>query len=70
MPVEQARVVSSREVLIAGLDDKQAAGWGTAVGATIAGTAAYGITKADNPALSCPLLDSHLGMKRRKTEKS
>ena len=50
MAVEQARVVSSREVLIAGLDDKQAAGWGTAVGATIAGTAAYGITKANNPA--------------------
>ena len=50
MGVEQARVVSSREVLIAGLDDKQAAGWGTAVGATIAGAAAYGITKANNPA--------------------
>ena len=50
MRVEQAQVVSSREVVIAGLDDKQAAGWGTVVGATIAGAAAYGITKADNPA--------------------
>jgi hypothetical protein len=39
--------VSSREILIAGLDYKQAAGWGTAVDAMIAGTAAYGIIKAD-----------------------
>jgi outer membrane lipoprotein SlyB len=50
MRVESANVVSSRPVLIAGLDDKQAAGWGTAIGATIAGAAAYGITEADNPA--------------------
>jgi outer membrane lipoprotein SlyB len=50
MRVEQARVVSSREVLISGLDNKQAAGWGTAIGAALAGTAAYGITKANNPA--------------------
>ena len=35
-----------REVLISGLDNKQAAGWGAA----LAGTAAYGITKANNPA--------------------
>lgn len=50
MRVESAEIAASREVLIAGLDDKQAAGWGTVVGATIAGTAAYGITEADNPA--------------------
>ena len=50
MRVEAARVVSSREVLISGLDNTQAAGWGTVVGATIAGAAAYGITEADNPA--------------------
>jgi outer membrane lipoprotein SlyB len=50
MRVEQAQVVSSRTVLISGLDDKQAAGWGTAIGAALAGTAAYGITKANNPA--------------------
>lgn len=50
MRVEQAQVMSSREVVIAGLDSKQAAGWGTVVGATIAGAAAYGITEADNPA--------------------
>jgi outer membrane lipoprotein SlyB len=37
-------------VLISGLDNKQAAGWGTVVGATLAGAAAYGITGADNPA--------------------
>jgi outer membrane lipoprotein SlyB len=41
---------SSREVKISGLDNKQAAGWGTAIGAAVAGTSAYGITKADNPA--------------------
>jgi outer membrane lipoprotein SlyB len=50
MRVEPARVVSSREVLISGLDNQQAAGWGTIVGATIAGAAAYGLTGADNPA--------------------
>jgi outer membrane lipoprotein SlyB len=50
MRVEEAQVVSSREVLISGLDSSQAAGWGTVVGATIAGAAAYGITGADNPA--------------------
>jgi outer membrane lipoprotein SlyB len=50
MRVEPAQVVSSREVLVSGLDDRQAAGWGTVVGATIAGSAAYGITRADNPA--------------------
>jgi outer membrane lipoprotein SlyB len=50
MRVEPARVVSSREVLISGLDNPQAAGWGTVVGATIAGAAAYGLTEADNPA--------------------
>ena len=50
MRVEPAQIVSSREVRISGLDNRQAAGWGTVVGATIAGTAAYGITRADNPA--------------------
>jgi len=50
MRVEAARVVSSREVLISGLDSTQAAGWGSVVGATIAGAAAYGLTEADNPA--------------------
>jgi outer membrane lipoprotein SlyB len=50
MRVEAARVVSSREVLISGLDNTQAAGWGTVIGATIAGAAAYGLTEADNPA--------------------
>ena len=37
-------------MLISGLDNKQAAGWGTVVGATLAGAAAYGLTEADNPA--------------------
>ena len=50
MRVEEAEVVSSREVLISGLDNQQAAGWGTVVGATVAGAAAYGITGTDNPA--------------------
>jgi len=40
----------ARPVLISGLDSTQAAGWGTVVGATIAGAAAYGLTEADNPA--------------------
>lgn len=50
MRVESAHVVASRPVLISGLDNEQAAGWGTVVGATLAGAAAYGITGADNPA--------------------
>jgi outer membrane lipoprotein SlyB len=50
MRVQDARIVSSRAVAISGLDNEQAAGWGTAIGAAIAGTSAYGITKADNPA--------------------
>jgi outer membrane lipoprotein SlyB len=50
MRVEDASVLSSREVKISGLDNKQAAGWGTAIGAAVAGTSAYGITKTDNPA--------------------
>jgi outer membrane lipoprotein SlyB len=50
MRVESAQIMSSREVLISGLDSKQAAGWGTVVGATLAGAAAYGLTEADNPA--------------------
>lgn len=50
MRVESAEIISSREVVISGLDNKQAAGWGTAIGATLAGTAAYGLTKTDNPA--------------------
>jgi outer membrane lipoprotein SlyB len=36
-------------VVIEGLRSDQAAGWGTAVGATVAGAAAYGLTRADTP---------------------
>jgi outer membrane lipoprotein SlyB len=50
MRVESAQIISSSEVLISGLDSKQAVGWGTVVGATLAGAAAYGLTEADNPA--------------------
>ena len=39
MRVEPAQVVSSREVVISGLDNSQAAGWGTVVGG-LAGLAA------------------------------
>jgi len=44
MRVDQAQVLSSREVLISGLGEGQASGWGAAIGAALAGTAAYGIT--------------------------
>lgn len=50
MRVDSAEIVSAREVKISGLDNQQAAGWGTVVGATVGGAAAYGITGADNPA--------------------
>lgn len=49
MSVEDVWIISSRIVKIEGLGDKRP-GWGTAVGATVAGASAYGITQADNPA--------------------
>ncbi|HSR55452.1 MAG TPA: hypothetical protein VLN73_04385, partial [Alphaproteobacteria bacterium] len=47
--VKRVSVVSSRKVIIEGLKNDQAVGWGTAVGATVAGATAYGLTKADTP---------------------
>lgn len=49
MTVEDVWIISSRMVRIEGLGDKRP-GWGAAVGATVAGASAYGITQADNPA--------------------
>jgi len=49
MAVEDVWIISSRMVRIEGLGDKRP-GWGAAVGATVAGASAYGITQADNPA--------------------
>lgn len=49
MSVEDVWIISSRIVKIEGLGDKRP-GWGAAVGATVAGASAYGITQADNPA--------------------
>lgn len=50
MAIEDVRVLSSRMVKIEGLDDNGRPGWGAAVGATVAGASAYGITQSDNPA--------------------
>lgn len=50
MSVEDVHVLSSRLVKIEGLDENGRPGWGTAVGATVAGASAYGITESDNPA--------------------
>lgn len=49
MAIDDVTVVSSRLVKIEGLGE-QRPGWGAAVGATVAGAGAYGITEADNPA--------------------
>lgn len=49
MEVSRATVVHSRKVVIEGLKGNQAAGWGTLVGATVAGAGAYGLTKSDTP---------------------
>jgi outer membrane lipoprotein SlyB len=49
MQVKRVNVVSSRKVVIEGLKDDQSVGWGTLVGATVAGAATYGLTKADTP---------------------
>ncbi|HAO24636.1 MULTISPECIES: hypothetical protein [unclassified Methylophaga] len=49
MAVEDVWIVSSRMVKIEGLGENRP-GWGAAVGATVAGSTAYGITQADNPA--------------------
>jgi outer membrane lipoprotein SlyB len=50
MAIEDVRVLSSRLVKIEGLDESGRPGWGAAVGATVAGATAYGITESDNPA--------------------
>lgn len=50
MAIENVQVLSSRMVKIEGLSDRNRPGWGAAVGATIAGATAYGITESDNPA--------------------
>lgn len=50
MAIEDVWVVSSRLVKIEGLGKDRRPGWGAAVGATVAGATAYGITEADNPA--------------------
>jgi len=49
MQVRTGKVTSSRQVVIEGLNSQQAAGWGTVIGATVAGAAAYGLTQADTP---------------------
>jgi len=50
MAIEDVWIVSSRLVKIEGLGENRRPGWGAAVGATVAGATAYGITEADNPA--------------------
>lgn len=50
MAIEDVWIQSSRLVEIEGLDESGRPGWGTAVGATVAGATAYGITESDNPA--------------------
>lgn len=49
MKVEEGRVLQSRSVVVEGLKGNQVAGWGTVVGATVAGAGAYGLTRADTP---------------------
>lgn len=49
MEVKRVEIVSSRKVVIEGLKDDQSVGWGTLVGAGVAGAASYGLTKADTP---------------------
>lgn len=49
MDVTRAQVLKSRPVVIEGLKDGQAVGWGTVIGATVAGAATYGLTGADTP---------------------
>ncbi len=49
MDVSRATVTHSRQVIIEGLKNDQAAGWGTIVGATVAGAGAYGLTRGDSP---------------------
>lgn len=50
MAIEDVRILSSRLVEIEGLGESNRPGWGAAVGATVAGATAYGITESDNPA--------------------
>ncbi len=48
MRVERARIVTARTVTIEGLQGDRP-GWGTLIGATVAGAASYGLTGADTP---------------------
>lgn len=50
LPVEDVIVLSSRLITIEGLDEDKRPGWGAAIGAAVAGAAAYGVTESDNPA--------------------
>lgn len=49
MEVRRGAVLQSRAVTIEGLKDGQQGGWGTMIGATVAGAGAYGLTGADTP---------------------
>jgi outer membrane lipoprotein SlyB len=49
MKVERGIVTNARSVTIEGLKKDQAVGWGTVVGAGVAGAATYGLTGADTP---------------------
>lgn len=50
MAIDDVTVLSSRLVKIEGLSESNKPGWGAAVGATVAGASAYGLTESDNPA--------------------
>ncbi len=61
MATEDVRIISSRLVKIEGLDESGRPGWGTAVGATVAGATAYGITESDNPAGTATTISALVG---------
>lgn len=49
MEVRRGTITQARAVTVEGLNEGQQAGWGTVVGATVAGAGAYGLTGADTP---------------------
>ena len=60
MEVKKGILLTSREILISGLDDEKQ-NWGSIVGAVVAGTAAYGLTEGDTPLEQAAIVIATIG---------
>ena len=60
MEVKKGILLTSREILISGLDDEKK-NWGSIVGAVVAGTATYGLTEGDTPLEQAAIVIATIG---------